>query len=117
MLKHHTVVEKEEFSADARHLKISDAEIARIITAVSLDPSGGDVIKHSGGLRKVRITGPQGGKSGGYRILTLYLNQHCPTYLFAMLSKGERANFSKTELTELRKIASEIKNEWKARRT
>lgn len=89
----------------------------RIITEISLNPSDGDVIKQSGGLRKVRIAGRHGGKSGGYRVLTLYLNQDCPTYLFAMLSKGERANFSKAELAELRKIASEIKNYWKERKT
>lgn len=116
MPRHHTIVETEEFAADVKHLKVRESEVTRIITEISLNPSGGDVIKQSGGLRKVRIAGRGGGKSSGYRVLTLYLNEDCPTYLFAMLSKGERANFSKTELAELRKIASEIKKYWKERK-
>ncbi len=116
MARHHTVVETEEFTADARHLKVPESEVTRIITEISLNPAGGNVIKQSGGLRKVRIAGRGGGKSGGYRVLTLYLNEDCPTYLFAMLSKGERANFSKAELSELRKIATEIKRRWKERK-
>lgn len=117
MIRHHTVVETEEFAADVRHLKVSEDEVARIITEISLNPDGGDVITNSGGLRKVRIAGRGGGKSGGYRLLVLYLNQNCPTYLFAMLSKGERANFSKSELAELRKLAAETKRYWKERKT
>ncbi len=113
MIRHHTVVETEVFAADARHLKVSEEDITRIITEISINPEAGDLIANSGGLRKIRIAGRSGGKSGGYRILVLYLNQRCPTYLFAMLSKGERANFSKAELAELRKLASETKRYWK----
>ncbi|WP_425409280.1 type II toxin-antitoxin system RelE/ParE family toxin [Hyphococcus sp.] len=116
MIRHHTVVETEEFSADIRHLKVPDEDVTRIITEISLNPESGDIIAGSGGLRKVRIAGRGGGKSGGYRILVLYLNEYCPTYIFAMLSKGERANFSKAELAELSKIANEIKRYWKERK-
>lgn len=116
MARHHTVVETEEFAADAKHLKVSELEVTRIITEISLNPSGGDVIRQSGGLRKQRIAGRSGGKSGGYRVLTLYLGEDCPIYLFAMLSKGERANFSKAELAQLRKLAVEIKKRWKERK-
>lgn len=112
---HYTVVETEEFAADARHLNISEEEVTRIVTEVSRAPSGGNIIKGAGGLRKVRIARPGGGKSGGYRVLVLYLNRDCPTYLFALLSKGERTNFSKDALAALRRLAAEIKAYWKER--
>ncbi len=116
MGRHHTVVETEEFTADARHLKISEEEITRIVTEVSRAPANGDVIKGAGGLRKVRIARPGGGKSGGYRVLVLYLNRDCPAYLFAILSKGERANFSKDDLAALRRLTTETKAYWKERK-
>lgn len=66
MGRHHTVVETEEFAADARHLKISEEEVTRIVTEVSHAPANGDVIKGAGGLRKVRIArGPAAERAAG----------------------------------------------------
>lgn len=38
------------------------------------------------------------GKSGGYRVITAYFGMDVPVYLIAMLSKGERSNFSRVRL-------------------
>lgn len=69
--------------------------------------------KIQGGVRKVRVAGRGKGKSGGYRIITVYISKDIPVYLLAMLSKGERANFSDAGKKVFRQLTAEIKSKWK----
>lgn len=105
----HTVVETPTYLSDARDCKISEDERSRIVDAVALDPGGGDIVQHTGGVRKVRLAGRGKGKSGGLRVITAYLGDDAPVYLLAMLSKGERANFSEADKKTFRRLTSEIK--------
>lgn len=111
----HTVVETPAYLSDARHCKVSDAERSAIVNAVANNPDAGDLVKNSGGVRKVRVAGRGKGKSGGYRIITVYVSKDIPVYLLAVLSKGERANFSDAEKKAFRQLTSEIKAMWKGR--
>lgn len=113
MTELHTVVETPEFLSDARHCRVSDAARSAIVDAVARNPDDGDLVKNTGGVRKVRVAGRGKGKSGGYRIITVYINRDMPVYLLAMLGKGERANFSDADKKVFRQLTSEIKVLWK----
>ena len=115
MTELHTVVETPAYLSDARHCKISEAERSAIVNAVAGDPDGGDLVKNTGGVRKVRVAARGKGKSGGYRIITVYISNDIPVYLLAMLSKGERANFSDADKKAFRQLSAEIKEMWKER--
>jgi hypothetical protein len=65
----------------------------------------------------VRVAGRGKGKSGGYRVITAYFGPDAPTYLLAILSKGDRANFSATEISGFKKATDAISRFWKARTT
>ena len=65
----------------------------------------------------VRFPGRGKGKSGGYRVVSAYFGLHVPVYLIALLSKGERANFSAAEIAGFRALTTEIARYWRRRAT
>lgn len=60
-----------------------------------------------GGLIKLRVARPGGGKRGGYRTLIAYRTGVCAVFLFGF-AKSERANVSTDQLADLKDVASEI---------
>jgi hypothetical protein len=110
-----TVAETAGFIRDAEHAGLDERERAVIVDVVAADPSGGVEVVGSGGIRKVRIAGRGKGKSGGYRIMVAYLGPALPAYILALLSKGERANFSAGEIADMRSLTSEIRRFWSKR--
>jgi hypothetical protein len=63
-----TVVETPSYLAKAERI-MSAAEMAAVVTAVVANPLAGDLIKGSGGLRKIRIGLDGRGKRGGGRVI------------------------------------------------
>jgi hypothetical protein len=110
------VAELPQFVRDAESTGLSEEERTTIIDAISRDPLKGDEVRGSGGVRKVRFAGRGKGKSGGYRVVTAYFGPDVPVYLVAMLSKGERGNFSAAEIVGFKKMTAEIARYWRRRR-
>jgi hypothetical protein len=64
----------------------------------------GELIKHSGSLRKVRWASPQRGKRGGLRVIYYWaVQQECLLMLFAY-PKNERDDLTADQLKILRQI-------------
>ena len=112
----HAVAELPQFIRNAEALGLSEEARQAIVNAISADPLKGDEVRGSGGVRKVRFAGRGKGKSGGYRVMTAYFGPDVPVYLLAVLSKGERANFSPAEVEGFRKLTNEIFHYWRRRR-
>ena len=88
---------------------LSPAEHEAVITRIASDPGGGDLIPGAGGLRKRRIALPGRGKSGGARIITLYLGERFPVYAVFVYAKNERADLSPKQTRALLRLVSDIK--------
>jgi hypothetical protein len=112
----HAVAESPQFVRDAERLELSADEVQTIVDAVARDPLLGDEVRGSGGVRKRRFADRGKGKSGGYRVMTAYFGMDAPVYLIAMLSKGERSNFSPAEIAGFKKLTDEIARHWRRRR-
>lgn len=112
----HTVVETPGYLADAERAGMTDAERERTVARYAAAPDAGDEIVGSGGVRKGRVAGKGRGKSGGYRVVSIFLGSSVPVYLVAVLSKGDRANFTDAEIEQFRKIATAIKAAFRERR-
>lgn len=69
-----------------------------------------------GGIRKVRVAKRGGGKSGGYRVVTVYFDQGFPVILLSVLAKGDRANWSDAQVAAMKKSVVRIKAEYLKRR-
>lgn len=95
---------------------MTPADMATIVDLVSREPVAGDEVVGSGGIYKRRVAGRGKGKSGGYRIMTAYVGDRAPVYLLALLSKGERANFTRDEISSMREAVEAIRRHWKLRR-
>lgn len=113
----HTVVEMSAYLRNATILGVSEATRGSIVDFVAREPLAGDELVGSGGIRKFRFAGRGKGKSGGYRILSLYVEEDCPVFLIAILSKGERANFSASEINAFRQLSEGIKRQWRKKKS
>lgn len=111
-----TVAETGRFLKDAGEAGITDDERTAIVQAVATDPTGGEEVQGSGGVRKVRVAGRGRGKSGGYRIMVAYVGEEAPVYILALFSKGDRANFSRQEIDGMRSLTKAIRHHWRERR-
>lgn len=92
---------------------ITEEEISRVISYLSENPMAGEVMRGTGGCRKLRVAGRGKGKSGGYRTVTFYTGENMPVFLVALFSKGDRANLSAEERAGLAKLTKLIVAEYR----
>jgi hypothetical protein len=102
-----TVVETPTYLAIANNL-FSEEERADVVALVAADPECGDVIRGTGGFRKVRVARKGMGKSGGARVVYIWRNQRLPVFLIAVFPKNEKENLSMAERNALRTRANSI---------
>lgn len=110
-----TVAETAVYLASAKEAGMTAEEMKAAVDLIALNPEGGDLIVGSGGCRKVRVPGKGRGKSGGYRIVTVYGGGHMPVYLIHVLSKGARGNFNQAEVAIMAGLAKRLKDAHRAR--
>jgi hypothetical protein len=103
------VVETPEYLARAAAAGLTEEERDRIAIAIASDPKCGDVIKGTGGARKVRFGGRGKGKSGGYRVITYYGGGDIPVFLLTLFAKGERSDLSQAERNALKQTLPVIR--------
>lgn len=95
-----------------RLLKIADDEAyRRLQLELAANPEKGAVIQGTGGLRKVRMAARGKGKSGGGRVIYLYLVSGLVIHLVYVYDKGEAADLSAAQRRELKAVVEAIKKE------
>lgn len=82
----------------ARHRAnyLSDALFRSLQNLLMLSPTCGDVIQHTGGLRKLRFGDPHRhkGKRGGLRVIYYWWQEKAQILLFTIYGKGEMNDLS-----------------------
>jgi hypothetical protein len=97
-----TIVEFPEFIRRASDI-LSETEKQALIDYLSVYPHSGDIMKDTGGIRKLRWRYGGKGKSGGARVI-YYHNERIPLYLLTIFGKNEKENLSKAERNDLAKL-------------
>ena len=87
---------------------LHQAERSAIVSRLATDPECGDLIKGTGGFRKVRVDRSGMGRRGGARVVYILRNTSFPIFLVAAYPKNEKENLTKKERNELAKRADEI---------
>ena len=105
-----TFVETTTFTGQITDL-VSDNDYAAFQTQLSLLPDKGPLLVGCGGVRKVRMAAKSKGKSGGARVLYLYLPNRHLIYLLYLFTKGNADNISAEGKKAVREIAEQIKQE------
>ncbi len=83
---------------------LSDEELSALQWVLIANPDRGDLIRGSGGLRKIRCAGSGRGKRGGLRVIYYW---HVPgsTILFLLAyPKNEQENLTPAQLKVLKSI-------------
>lgn len=110
----HSVIRTATFLNDARAAGLSEDDQQLIVVAISENPMLGDVMRGTGGCRKVRFAGKGKGKRGGYRTVHCYAANDVPVVLLALINKGERSDLSRSEQNELKKEMAGYAEEYRA---
>lgn len=73
---------------------LTDDEYRGLQTYLMQKPDAGDLVKGSGGVRKVRWAPKGQGKSGGVRVIYYWNKQDHEVWMLTLYSKSERATIS-----------------------
>lgn len=111
-----TVVETPEFIRRSEAL-FGDAERLRIVDVLSIDPEAGDLIRGTGGLRKLRWASSSRGKRGGARIITYFHDRSMPLFLITVFAKNEKSDLSAADRELYRHLAETLRNAYRRRGT
>ena len=103
-----TVAEVPEYLRRSKGL-LSAAEREAVVVYLAANPTAGDLIRETGGVRKLRWARGGRGKSGGVRVIYYYHSDRIPLYLLTIFAKGERANLSAEERHELAQLTTTLK--------
>jgi len=84
-----------------------------IVDLIAYDPTCGDVIPGTGGLRKVRVGRGGSGKRGGARVIYYFYNAEFPAVLMALYAKNEKADLSERDRKALAGELRDIMASWR----
>ena len=106
-----TVIETPSFLRDAKKI-MSDVDREDLVNFLAYNPKVVTVIKGTGGVRKIRWTREDAGKSGGLRIIYFFHSEEIPLFALNVFAKNEKENISQAERNELKKLTSILVNNY-----
>jgi hypothetical protein len=98
-----TVIETPSFLSDSKKL-LDDNEREALVDFLFSNPCAGDLIKGTGGIRKIRWAKEDTGKSGSYRVIYFFYSMDIPLFILNIFAKNEKTNISQAERNELKKL-------------
>jgi mRNA-degrading endonuclease RelE of RelBE toxin-antitoxin system len=109
-----TVAATSLYEKQARTL-LEEQDRDGILNYLSDNPEAGNLIRGTGGLRKLRWALPGRGKSGGVRVIYYFYNEEIPLWLLSVFSKNEQENLTEDQKRLLSGIVDAIKRTAKER--
>ncbi len=110
-----TVVETPEFLSSARKL-MSDEERALLVGYLAYNPTAGDLIPGTGGIRKLRWALAGRGKRGGARVIYFHHAADMPLFALTAYAKNVRADLSQRDRSDFRRLTTLLVEAFKRRR-
>ena len=80
------------------------------------NPTSGDLIPGTGGVRKLRWGLEGRGKRGGARVVYFYHDAGMPTFALTAYAKNERADLSQQDRNDFRQLAALLVESFKRRK-
>ncbi len=108
-----TVVEHAHYLRKAEKL-LTSGQMEEIADMVAINPQLGEIMRGTGGFRKFRYASVKNrGKSGGMRVIHLFVANDGEIHIIDIFEKSEKENLTKVERNELAKIAALLKGDKK----
>lgn len=89
------------------------AEQDAIVDLIAFDPTRGDLIPGTGGLRKLRVAVGGSGKRGGARVIYYFYSEDFPVLLLALYAKNEKSDLTAREKKTFVTLVQEIVSQWR----
>jgi hypothetical protein len=98
-----TFIRLPEFEKQCKRLGLSEDDIIEIENTLLDNPAAGEIVKGTGGIRKLRYAlYDNKGKSGGARIMYVDFAYYERIYFLTAYAKGEQDNLTQAERNELK---------------
>ncbi|RRK31584.1 addiction module toxin RelE [Schaedlerella arabinosiphila] len=99
-----TFIQTDEFVKNWERLGLTDDDMRRLELEILKNPKIGSVIRGTGGLRKLRFSFENKGKSGSTRICYVDFLLLETVYLITIYPKNEKDNLTKAECNNIKKM-------------
>lgn len=83
---------------------VDDEQYRSLQARLVADPSAGDLIPRSGGLRKIRLGVAGRGKRGGARVIYYWMGEKSQFYMLLAYAKTEQDDLTSEQLKTLRAL-------------
>jgi hypothetical protein len=107
-----SIIESPEFIQRARKIMTTEQQ-DELLLFLARNPTAGDVIPDSGGVRKLRWLAEGRGKRGGSRVIYYFHDLSMPLVLFTVYAKNEKSDLSANERKALRVAVDRIVDQFK----
>ena len=104
-------IETNTFVNNWHELNLTDENLRELQNFMMKNPKVGDIIKKTGGLKKLRWTLQNKGKSGGARVLFIDFVSYGKIILVNCYSKDMKDDLTDKEKAIYKKLIKEIKKE------
>ena len=105
-----TFIEVPSFTKKWESLGLTDKDLQQLQNELLKDPKVGDVIKGTGGLRKIRIPMDYSGKRGGGRVLYIDIEYKETIYFINVYTKNEKDDLTEDEKKAFKTVISVLKS-------
>jgi hypothetical protein len=102
-----------EFDKNWKAMNLTDDDLKSLQEELILNPTKGDLMKGTGGLRKLRIAFEGRGKSGSGRVCYVDFAVYDKIFLITAYPKNEKENLSKNERNAIAKMIEQLEKSLK----
>jgi hypothetical protein len=95
---------------------MNDKERALLVEYLAYNPTAGDLIPGTGGVRKLRWGLEGRGKRGGARVIYFHHSAGMPLFALTAFAKNERADLSQQDLKDIRQLTASLVETFKRRK-
>jgi hypothetical protein len=110
-----SVVETPEFLSATRKL-MSEEERALLVDYLAYNPTAGELIPGTGGVRKLRWGLEGRGKRGGARVIYFHHDAGLPLFALTAFAKNERADLRQQDRSDFRQLTALLVEAFKRRK-
>ena len=103
-----TFVMTKEFDKNWKSMNLTDDDLKLLQEELLFNPTKGDLIQGTGGLRKLRIAFEGRGKSGSGRVCYVDFAEYERIYLITAYPKNEKENLSKAERNAIATLITKL---------
>ena len=108
-----TFIELPIFRTRWKDMGLNDDDLRRLQEELLADPKVGEVMKGTGGVRKMRFAFEKRGKSGSVRVIYVDFEVYEKIYLITAYTKNEKDNLSESEKKEVKQLIGILEQQLK----